>query len=303
MPENEITLVDLVRDSKIETRPLDSHVVEHVLYETGRSARRRRVPKTERWTKGRLLGQGTFGTVHLQTCRDGGGSRFRAVKEVKKFVVVGQELDYTRELEAIMKFSNDKYNHCFLGDLQQYIDTPLQESEARQITDQILEGLAFMHENGFIHRDLKPANIMVVDKSPEWFVKIADFGISKRRHHDTSLLTMQRGTLGFAAPEVIGSTSDQSYTYSADMWSLGAMVYRILTSKMAFDSMRDLFKYASGELEFPVGPLESCNISQRGQEFVLMLMESCPGSRGSAASARNHPWAVEPLTPTNEEDL
>ncbi|WAO84476.1 DNA helicase [Fusarium falciforme] len=198
----------------------------------------------------------------------------RAVKEVKKFVVVGQELGYTRELEAIMKFSNDKYNHCFvssqgwyeledaicitmeyfeLGDLQQYIDTPFQESEGKEITDQILEGLAFMHDNGFIHRDLKPANIMVVDKSPEWFVKIADFGISKRRHHDTSLLTMQRGTHGFAAPEVIGSTSDQSYTYSADMWSLGAMVYRILTSKMAFDSIGDLFKYVRDELEFLVG--------------------------------------------------
>ncbi|KAH7273340.1 kinase-like domain-containing protein [Fusarium solani] len=190
-----------------------------------------------------------------------------------------------------------------LGDLQQYIDTPLRESEGREITDQILEGLAFMHENGFIHRDLKPANIMVVDKSPEWFVKIADFGISKRRHHDTSLLTMQRGTLGFAAPEVIGSTSDQSYTYSADMWSLGAMVYRILTSQMAFDSIGDLFKYVHDELEFPVGPLELCNVSQRGQDFVFMLMESCPGSRGSAASARNHPWVIEPLTPKNGENF
>lgn len=44
-----------------------------------------------------------------------------------------------------------------LGDLQQYINTPLQESEGKEITDQILEGLAFMHDNGFIHRDLKPA--------------------------------------------------------------------------------------------------------------------------------------------------
>lgn len=115
MPRNEIPLSDLVRDSKIETRCLDSHVVEHVLYETGRSARRRRVPKTERWTKGRQLGQGTFGTVHLQTCRDGDRDRLRAIKEVKKFVVVGQELDYTRELEAIMKFSNDKVDAYFPG--------------------------------------------------------------------------------------------------------------------------------------------------------------------------------------------
>lgn len=98
-------LSDLVRDSKIETEFLASHV-QHVLYETGRSASHRRVRRVERWTKGRLLGQGTFGKVHLHICNDGDKERLRAVKEVKKFVVVGQELDYTRELEAIMKFSH-----------------------------------------------------------------------------------------------------------------------------------------------------------------------------------------------------
>ena len=43
-----------------------------------------------------------------------------------------------------------------LGDLQGYLKEPLPELEARQITTQVLEGLSYMHENGFIHRDLKP---------------------------------------------------------------------------------------------------------------------------------------------------
>jgi serine/threonine protein kinase len=48
-----------------------------------------------------------------------------------------------------------------LGDLQKYIDNPLKESEAATIAQQLLEGLAFMHENDFAHRDLKPAvNLM-----------------------------------------------------------------------------------------------------------------------------------------------
>ncbi|KAJ3456914.1 hypothetical protein MRS44_014055 [Fusarium solani] len=305
MPRKHPLLSDLVRDSKIETEFLASHV-QHVLYETGRSASHRRVRRVERWTKGRLLGQGTFGKVHLHIYNDSDKERLRAVKEVKKFVVVGQELDYARELEAIMKFSHSKYNHCFvssqgwyeledsifitmeffeLRDLQQYIAAPLPESKAKQITDQVLEGLEFMHNNGFIHRDLKPT-----------FVKIADFGISKRRHQDTSTLTIQRGTLGFVAPEVISAGSEKSYACSVDMWSLGAIAYRILTSTMAFQNMEDLFKYVNGMLGFPTDPLTTLGISERGQDFIVKLMQSSPSARLSAMIATSHPWITTPLS-------
>lgn len=74
--------------------------------------------------------------------------------------------------------TSEQYKHCFvssqgwyehqdsvfitmeflpLGDLQRYLMRPLPECQAKQITEQVLEGLQFMHDNGFIHRDLKPA--------------------------------------------------------------------------------------------------------------------------------------------------
>lgn len=137
---------------------------------------------------------------------------------------------------------------------------------------------------------------MVVDKSPDWFVKIADFGISRRRHQDTSTLTMQRGTLGFVAPEVIGAGSEKPYTCSVDMWSLGAMAYRILTSTIAFQNMEDLFKYVQGMLEFPTDPLTTLGVSERGQDFIIKLMQSSPSARLSAMTAASHPWITTPLS-------
>ena len=43
-----------------------------------------------------------------------------------------------------------------LGDLQNYLSSPLPEKDTQQVTHQVLEGLSFMHDNGFAHRDLKP---------------------------------------------------------------------------------------------------------------------------------------------------
>lgn len=180
-----------------------------------------------------------------------------------------------------------------LGDLQNYLSRPLHESDARDITSQVLEGLQIMHENNFVHRDLKPGNIMVVAKRP-WFVKIADFGISKRRLEDvTALHTLQRGTFAFAAPEVFGlgsGSDDGSYTSAVDMWSLGAVVHRILTGTQPFQGLSEVVKFVSGAAEFPVVDLQKQNISERGQELVTKLMARDPKDRPTAAIAASHAW-------------
>lgn len=216
------------------------------------------------------------------------------------------------------------------GDLNRYLAQPLPEREARQITTQLLDGLTFMHENKFVHRDLKPGvsnvstsifisnttqklttssrfqqNIMVVDPGPEWYVKIADFGISKRRREDTSTLnTMGRGTEGYAAPEVLGlgrAHENASYTFLVDMWSLGAVLYKILTCQVAFQSLRKLCKYAEEEIEFPRGPLEANNVSTLAADFILTLMSPRPDARPAATSAKVHPWFE--MSSSSEESI
>lgn len=163
----------------------------------------------ERWERGRNLGAGSFGTVWLEKLvTENDEEKYRAVKGIRKGVQRSKAIDYSRELEAIAKFSHQKvresstfvlcfhscptlllshqlleahremqYEMCFvksfgwyenhdfvfiameyfpLGDLQNYLSLPLLEKDVQQITSQVLEGLSFMHDNGFAHRDLKP---------------------------------------------------------------------------------------------------------------------------------------------------
>ncbi|KAI1443087.1 kinase-like domain-containing protein [Annulohypoxylon stygium] len=321
------SLPDIVRDSRLETEFFNAYT-QHIVYVSGYSARERHVPKEERWVRKQFLGQGAYGTVHLERCEQRDGSaKLRAVKQIKKYNVAGRELEYMRELEAISKFSHKRYSHCFVrsdgwfentesvfitmeylekGDLHKHLTKPLPESEARTITSQVLEGLKFMHDNGFVHRDLKPGNIMVVETGPSWFVKIADFGISKRRQQDvTSLHTLQMGTLGFAAPETMGlslGNESRSYTAAVDLWSLGACVHMMLINDLPFSNIGELFQYVNGMLKFPRGSLQSRSITDEGQQFIITLMSPDPAARPSSEVADRHPWITTSL-PAHSDDF
>ncbi|KAK1827472.1 kinase-like domain-containing protein [Podospora conica] len=314
MPRTTQTLPDLVRDSVIEAT-ISNGCTTQVTYNPGRSRSQRPVRVEERWVREGCLGRGAYGTVYMERCDDGPQSRVRAVKEINKTVIAGEHIDHTRELEAIAKFSNPRYSEFFVrsdgwfefgdavfitmeyfpdGDLQRYLTQPLPESEAREIVSQVLEGLKHMHDNRFIHRDLKPGNIMVVNKGPDWWVKIADFGISKRRHELTSLQTLQRGTFGFAAPEAVGVAGDKlrgSLAAALDMWSLGAVAFQIMTNTGAFPTLFELAQYcSSGGKGFPTERLREHDVSQDGQDFVASLMRLKPEDRLLADQACKHPW-------------
>jgi len=199
-PARDPDLPDLVRDSKIETKSDNNGVFHHVFFETGQSARQRLVRREEQWVRERELGRGAFGTVFLERCTSTGGGTLRAVKELRKFVTVGQEVDYLMELEAIAKFSHAAYAHCFVrsggwfeigdsifivmeylpyGDLQACLNTALPEREARQICRQVLEGLGYMHDNGFVHRDLKPG-VCISDTSTAPLTRTEHHGQGER---------------------------------------------------------------------------------------------------------------------------
>lgn len=96
------------------------------------------------------------------------------------------------------------------------------------ITRDVLQGLAYLHANNIIHRDLKPANVLAGE-----VYKITDFGISTQVCELESVARSCVGTPWYMAPEVI---MQEPYSFSADIWSLGCLVFELVTGKRPFSS-------------------------------------------------------------------
>jgi serine/threonine-protein kinase len=106
-------------------------------------------------------------------------------------------------------------------------------------TRQILEGLCCLHHAGIIHRDIKPYNILVTDHDQ---VKITDFGLSKL-HGEVfgGPRNVMVGSPYYAAPEQ--EEDPDQVDVRADLYSVGIMVYRMLTGLLPADSFKKLTAY------------------------------------------------------------
>lgn len=115
---------------------------------------------------------------------------------------------------------------------------PLAQAEAVDIVLQACEGLAEAHAAKLVHRDIKPANLFLSRRSDGQFsLKILDFGIAKQRINDaTPALTNPGKSLGspwYMSPEQM--LTPASVDARADVWSLGVLLFELLTSKRPFD--------------------------------------------------------------------
>ncbi|KAL4798092.1 kinase-like domain-containing protein [Aspergillus venezuelensis] len=313
-------LPDLVKDTKIAVKLYDLYAV-HLQIESGSydGPRARRTWRRETWTRTKLLGGGATGEVWLEECHTGAKKgQLQAVKVISKSI----DFDVYEELETIAKFSQStsKYEGLFVksvgwyedkqsvfivmehikhGSLAAHLTRPLPEDEASQIVLQILEGLACLHESEFVHRDLKPHNILVASQGPRWWVKIGDFGFSKRVNGDASLHSFV-GTMKYLAPEVLrlnphsvsqgveAAGAEYRCTYAVDMWSLGITAYFMLFHEYPYQD-RSLLEYLKGNHLSEVPLSEAC-ISRELCSFIRSLLTVDPRGRMSATAALVHPW-------------
>lgn len=97
-----------------------------------------------------------------------------------------------------------------------------------EIVSQVADGLEFAHEHGVVHRDIKPSNIMILKNG---LAKITDFGIALIPSSSRTMAGMVLGSPKYMSPEqVVGQDVDRR----SDIFSLGVMLYEMLTGKPPF---------------------------------------------------------------------
>ncbi|MCQ2818156.1 MAG: serine/threonine-protein kinase [archaeon] len=191
-----------------------------------------------------IIGDGTYGTVYKGI--DKRTNEYVAIKKMKKKYTDWDECLSLKEVQALINLKhsnivtlnelileNEELNMIFefigvnLFEWTKNIEGEISECKIRNISFQILQGLAYMHKNNFFHRDMKPENILISRDQ----VKLADFGLAKEIHSNPPF-TDYVATRWYRAPEVI--LNDKNYSLQIDIFALGAIIAELYNGKPLF---------------------------------------------------------------------
>jgi len=154
------------------------------------------------------------------------------------------------------------------------------EDVAADATRQMLLAVNYLHSNGIVHRDLKLENFLY-ESTGSRHLKMIDFGFSKFCGADTRLRTTC-GTLAYVAPEVLNG----AYTSQCDLWSMGVLVFALLSGRMPFHAEISSIKKG----EYDCSNEYWWNVSSVAVDFVKALLVVDPAKRLTAREALEHRW-------------
>eukprot|EP00004_Rigifila_ramosa_P009010 TRINITY_DN2046_c0_g1_i3.p1 TRINITY_DN2046_c0_g1~~TRINITY_DN2046_c0_g1_i3.p1 ORF type:complete len:488 (-),score=136.49 TRINITY_DN2046_c0_g1_i3:57-1322(-) len=252
-----------------------------------------------------VLGRGGFGKVLMVRKKD--TNRIYAMKElIKAKLIASDEVEgATGEKEVLrkvhhpfivgLKFSFQTQEKLYLvldflpgGELFHHLKKEKRFSEARSkfYAIEIILALEHLHKNNIVYRDLKPENILL---GTDGHVALTDFGLAKDNLPVGYYTYTFCGTPEYLAPEVLDG---RGYDKSVDWWSLGTLIYEMLTGKPPFlaEEVPDMYqKILHADLVLPSGISPACGDLLRG------LLDRDPEHRlgagpRDAESIKAHPF-------------
>lgn len=291
-----------------ETSKVETPKVAHIKFtmEDFVSEGRERVEEVYFFSKP-PLGTGLFGTVYK--CKHKKTGVIRAIKRIKKDhknaksldsllkdVEVLKTLDHPNIIKVYEFYQDEQAFYivtdlCSGGELFEQIikEKNFNERKAAELMRQMLSAMAYCHEKGLVHCDLKPENVMFESQANNNLVKIIDFGNSSFIKNEEKL-TNKFGTVYYVAPEVLKC----SYNEKCDVWSLGVILYVILSGKPPFDGVNDqaiLKKVFEGKYSMDGPNWEG--ISEDAKDLITKMLTYDYNQRISAKQCLEHKWIKE----------
>ena len=201
--------------------------------------------------------------------------------------------------------------HCLKQYMKKY-KKPFSEEIVQYLMRQIVDGLQFIHQHDIIHRDMKLANILVKFYTTEdkkninmmkSHLKISDFGISIKAKQAFTLI----GTAAYLDPIILKKMNERNdlkdsdgYDKSADIWSLGALCYEMLTGNRVFNGRdkKDLFnKVEIGDYSIP------SNLSKEVVSFLTGMLQYNPKKRLNIEEISKHEFLNKNVKNFSKIDL
>ncbi|WP_127147318.1 Stk1 family PASTA domain-containing Ser/Thr kinase [Veillonella sp. VA139] len=208
---------------------------------------------------------------------------------------------------------------CTLKEYIQHHGAQVTVQEAVKITVAIAEGLEHAHMMGIVHCDVKPHNILITDSGR---VKVTDFGIARAINSATTMMYTNSvmGSAHYISPE---QASGKSINVSTDIYSLGVVLYELLTGEVPFRGETPVSVALQHVKDPVVAPrIKNAMIPPQLEQVVLIALEKEPGKRfgsisemiqalrmslgyrgGTSARPMQHDFATQVLPPLETEVL
>ncbi|KAM4869513.1 LOW QUALITY PROTEIN: obscurin-like [Urocitellus parryii] len=165
------------------------------------------------------------------------------------------------------------------------------EAEVKVYLQQLVEGLHYLHSQGFLHLDIKPPNILMVHPACE-DIKICDFGFAQKITPSEPQYS-KYSSPEFVSPEIIEQTP---ISEASDIWAMGVISYLSLTCSSPFAGESDratLLNVLEGRVSWS-SPM-AAHLSEDAKDFLKATLQRAPGAQPSASQCLTHPWFLKSM--------